>query len=121
MTDPELSYERVPPWVYAFSKLNNGEVEIVEMTHPRVTGMAQPDQAIEDRMEFTVFLLRRAIPQEGLQKLSKLAPKTFRDIQEIKNTIRGTQVGSQNYHAWQAVRYQNCDCKYAYEGTARHA
>ena len=28
MTDPELSYELVPPWVYAFSKLNNGEVEI---------------------------------------------------------------------------------------------
>ena len=40
MTDPELSYELVPPWVYAFSKLNNGEVEIVEMIHPRVTGMA---------------------------------------------------------------------------------
>ena len=28
MTDPELSYELVPPWVYAFSKLKNGEVEI---------------------------------------------------------------------------------------------
>ena len=40
MTDPELSYECVPPWVYAISKLNNGEVEIVEMIHPRVTGMA---------------------------------------------------------------------------------
>ena len=44
---PELSYELVPPWVYAFSKLNNGEVEIVEITHPRVTGMARPDQAID--------------------------------------------------------------------------
>ena len=83
MADPELSYESVPPWVYALSKLNKSEVEIVEMTHPRLTGIGEPDQAIEDRMEFTVFLLRRAIPKEGLQKLSKLAPKTFRDIQEV--------------------------------------
>ena len=80
----DFSWEPVPPWVYGFNKLNRNEVEIVEMTHPCVTEMAPPDQAIKDRIGFTVLLLRRAIPQEGLQKLSKLAPKTFRDIQEVK-------------------------------------
>ena len=116
----DFSWETVPPWVYGFSKLNKNEVEIVEMTHPRVTGEGSEDQKIEDRMNFTVFLLRKAISQERQQELSTLAPNTFRDIQRVRKTLRGTQVGTQPYHAWQAVRYQNCDCKYQYEGTTRH-
>lgn len=118
---PTTMQQLVPPWVFAFSRLGVGQnVEILEMSHPRLTGLAGAEQPIEDRMGYTVFLLRRAIPVGTLQTLSELAPNTFKDIQTNKTTTRGTQVGCQSCHAWQAVEEADCSCKYKYAGTNRH-
>ena len=110
----------VPPWVKIFASLNPAEVEIIEMTHPSITGFGKTEDSIEARMGESVFILRKCLTQQMVSTLQKKAVPTFPAIHAISSRKR-TRVGTTEYHAWQAVRYQNCDCTYAYEGTTRHA
>ena len=110
----------VPHWVKHFAALNPDEVEIIEMTHPSITELEKADQPIESRMGETVFILRKCLTQQMVKALQKKAVPTFPAIHRIATTEKRTRVGSQHYHSWQAVRYQNCTCKYNYSGTRAH-
>ena len=118
---PEKLETRVPPWVQIFADLNPENVEIIEMTNPIITEMAPVDQPIEERLHESVFLLRNGLTPAMVKRLENIVDKTFPAIQNQSTRLhRATQVGKQSYHAWQSVRYQNCNCFYPYEGTARH-
>ena len=121
MPGEPLKETRVPPWVQVFAGLNPEKVEIIEMTHPIITGLAPKDQPIEERLNESVFLLRNGLKPEVVKHLENLVDTTFPAIREHSDRgHRATQVGKQSYHAWQSVRYQNCNCFYPYAGTARH-
>ena len=118
---PEKLETPVPPWVQIFAALNPEGVQIVEMSNPIITGMARPDQPIVERMGETVFLLRNCLKEPMVNRLEELVDETFDEIRtESTKKDRATQVGHQTYHAWQAVRHQNCSCFYYYAGTRSH-
>ena len=118
---PEKLETCVPPWVQVFADLNPENVQIIEMTNPIITEMGPVAQPIEERMKETVFLLRNCLTPTMVRRLEDLVDETFDAIRtdSVKGD-RATQVGSQTYHAWQAVRHQNCSCFYYYAGTRSH-
>ena len=111
----------VPPWVQVFASLNPDGVEIIEMTDPIVTGMASVDQPIQERIHESVYLLRNGLTPDMVKYLEGIVGETFPAIAATSfNATKATQVGKQGYHSWQAVRHQDCTCKYEYAGNAHH-
>ena len=109
----------VPPWVKIFASLNPAEVEIIEMTNPIVTGMASVDQPIQERLHESVYLLRNGLTPDMVKYLEGIVGETFPAI-AATSSLKATRAGNRGYHSWQAVRYQDCTCKYEYAGNARH-
>ena len=104
MSEELLLETRVPPWVQVWADINHGNVEIIEManpiitgvppadinpgnveiiemTNPIITGMASVDQPIEERLHESVFLLRRCLPEKVVRSLEMSVVNTFPAIQ----------------------------------------
>ena len=107
------SVTTVPPWVQFFAALNPDENEIIEMTHPSITGIGNIEDPIEARIGESVFIIRKCLTQAMVKTLENAAVPTFPAIHATaRKKHKATKVGNSTYHAWQAVRYQNCACMY---------
>ncbi len=67
-----------------------------------------------------ILLLRGAISPQHSAQLYELCEPCVPAIAEAANTKKAVVIEASGYHTFQAVSSTHCQCKCAYEGTARH-